>query len=130
MKIDGRITIYVSDEGAHIQIEDREANTTFCDIKMTPKQFTTAIGRQVNVKVESMEIRGLSKVGKKHENKTFEFSLCVEDVPYTGREVLAKKVVKDKCPEGWIPDNYFKSQDSFFKRDGIAWARCTIRRYV
>jgi hypothetical protein len=135
MKIDGDITILADNQDGTVKIEisDRRANTTFCRIKMTSKQFVQAMGRLSNVKPKSMEVHGLENLGKKHECKQFEFPIG-NDVTWDEREEVAREASQRLCPVGWQADNYFNSQNSFFRKsedpDFKEWARCTIRRYV
>jgi hypothetical protein len=66
MKInDGRITILTSEKEVTIELRDSEASIIFAKITMTAEQFTHALSRVANKKVESMEVFNLDKVGKK-----------------------------------------------------------------
>lgn len=53
---------------------------------------------------------------------------------YVGSWKTRKKAAADiadrVCPDGWIADHYFNSQNSFYYKDGQTWARTTIRRWV
>jgi hypothetical protein len=68
---------------------------------------------------------GLEKIGKRHQHKTFEFP-----IPVGRNKIKAREIVSSICPEGWVPDKEFNSQDSFFIKDGEYWARTIIRRWV
>ena len=131
MKINnGSITILCGGhtDGVVIEIRDNDAATIFCKIELDAKQFVAALGRLSNVEAKSMEVFNLDRVGKKHEHKKLEFE--IPESGYDGRKEIAIKTAKEKCPEGWIPDLYFGSQDSFFMKDGKEYARCIIRRYI
>lgn len=129
MKINGDITILADKDGARIEIRDRDASVLFVEINLSSQQFCQALGRLAHVKC-NLNVSGLNKVGKKHENKTFEFELP-KNMELWGTD---KKIIADYAetitPEGWKNDRYFNSRDSFFTKDGKDWARCTIRRWV
>lgn len=130
MKIkDGRITILINEEKTRIEIRDHDASITFVRIELNPMQLSQALSRLSFIKCD-MEVVGIDRIGKKMEHKNFEFKLrdsdCFES---NNKEVAAKKVFL-ACPEGWIPDAYFNSQNSIFWKDKETWARTTIRRWV
>jgi hypothetical protein len=140
MKLEnGRITILINPEGTIIEIEDATASVVFARLRLSPEQLSTALGRTAMVKCE-IEINGLEKVGKTHENKYFTF-----EIPADLRSPAAISKYKEKRDslhsmalaalekEGlteWQPDNYFSSQNSFFQKEGKSFARCTIRRWI
>ena len=133
MKIeDGRITILVSGERITIELKDSESSTTFCKIELTAEQFATALGRLSYTRCESMELFGLEKLGKKLENKYFEFEVLDDTSgstqPYLNQECL--RALKKAGMEEWVSDNYYTSQNSFFNKDGKKYARVTIRRWT
>lgn len=129
MIIKGDITILIGAEFSTIEVKDREANTTFLSIELTPEDLSRALSRQAHVKCD-LDIRGIDKVGKKHEHSTFEFKLPPN---YKRRETSDRDLAQHvDCllSDGWECDAYFKSQTSFFKKDGEYWGRAIIRRYV
>jgi len=130
MKIDSRVTILGDCDGVTITIKDRTSNTDFVEVKLTPEQFCqAALGRLMITECEG-RVRNLDHVGLKHENKSHEFEIP-ENLSYgEERKEIVRKLSIETCPEGWQPDNYFESQNSFFKKDGKEYARCTIRRWV
>jgi hypothetical protein len=129
MKINAKITMLFDDGGLNLRLEDDDANVTFVELRLNPQQVCQVFSRLCYTSVESCEVFGLDKVGKKMENKKFEFVLPDDTVSYRDREIV-KKIAEKICPEGWELDLYFDSQGSFFKRDGKQYARCTIRRWV
>ena len=132
MKINGSITILCDDEGVRIEIHDEDSRVDFIEINMTPAQFTSALGRSANTKCASMEVKGLDRVGKIMEMQNLAFEIP-KNIHYDKREKRnsALAVLADKaCPEGWISDSYFDSQDSFFFKGGKGYARTVIRRWV
>lgn len=136
MKLKGKITILINREYTDIEIEDDVANATFVKVRLTPNQLSAALGRVGYTPCE-LQVQGLEKVGKKHENSKFEFLLpngWVRD--YHNDRTLelsmyAQIILDSEKPnEGWIIEPYFNSQDSFFEKDGKKYARCTIRRWI
>lgn len=126
---DGRISILIGPDETRIEIDDREASIQFVTIKLTPKQLSMALSRQVYVPCD-INVVGLDRIGKKMEHKKFEFKMPPSD--YSTKKEIAKKEVLNVCPDGWEPDGYFGSQDSFFKKgeEREEWARTTIRRWI
>lgn len=127
-ELKGNITILGNDDGVYIEIKDKVSSIRIVKIKMSPEDFCqAALGRLANTRC-SMEVGELMKVGKKMINKSFDVALP----PEAGirEEEIAKELTIKYCPEGWEPDLYFNSQGSFFKKDGINYARSTIRTWV
>jgi len=131
MKIEGRISIMVGWDGARIEIEDEKANTRFVYINMTAEQFMACLGRQACVECE-IEVGGLDRVGKTHENSSFEFEIpdYVFLLDREERHKSLRKIAQDQLTDGWIADGYFGSKTSFFDEGGKKFARATIRRYI
>ena len=131
--IEGRISILVGSEYTSIEIEDEKANTRFLQIRLTPEQLSMCLSRQACVPCE-IELKGIDKIGKKHENKSFDFEIPKElsspgygDIDNSQKLAeIAQKQLKD----GWIAEPYFRRQDSFFKQGDKNYARCVIRRWV
>lgn len=128
MKINGSFTIRFRREGTTITFYDRDANIDFASIKVVPEDMLEAMGGLGYAPCE-MNVYSLDKVGKKMENKKFEFEIPDELYSSTKSYELFN-LAKALVPDGWMPDSYFSSQDSFFRKDGVQYARCTIRRWV
>lgn len=128
MKLQGKITMLINQDYTTIQIEDPNAATTFCEVTLTPQQLSDILSRLACVNCE-LELHGLEKIGKKHECKSFEFEIEPNETDRNEAELLAFKA-NSLLSDGWVADAYFGSQNSFFKRDGKQYARCTIRRWV
>jgi hypothetical protein len=128
MKLEGRISVLINRDGTTIEVEDENANARFLKITLTPEQLSAALSRQMAVECE-IEVKGLEKIGKKHENKRFEFEIP-SDLVSSRNENELQKLAQSLLNDGWIAERYFSSQDSFFKKDGVQYARCTIRRWV
>lgn len=128
-KLEGRISILGDDRGVEITIEDHVSSEPIARVTMTPEMFVRcAMGRLACATCE-VEVGELSRIGKKMEVSKFTFP--VPDMEYGKRKETAAKLALTHCPEGWFPDLYFSSQDSFFRTlDGKEMARCTMRRWV
>jgi hypothetical protein len=133
MKIEeGRITILVSEEGTTIEIKDNKASITFCKVTLTPKQLSQALSRLSKTKCE-IEVFGLDKIGKTHENETFQFEIPKELRSSTKLKELTELCVKsldELDMSEWKPDRYFASQNTFMEKDGKTYATAVIRRWV
>jgi len=127
MKLKGKISILINREYTTIEIEDDNANARFLTIKLTPEQLSEALSRTMCVDCE-IEVRGLEKVGKTHENKTFEFEIPKELASSRNSDKL-QELSQSLLTDGWISEGYFSSQNSFFMKDDKQMARCTIRRW-
>ena len=125
MKIEGQISIRFDKSGLTIEVYDKNSSITFLEASLNPEDSCAALGRLFMVPCV-LDVKGLDKIGKKHENSTHEFEIPDRRID---KEVLYKLAV-ESCPDGWKPDNYFNSQNSFFQKDGKQFARCTIRRWV
>jgi hypothetical protein len=122
------ITILVEREEVRITLHDETASANFAEIKLTPGQFTAALSRLCNVACE-IEVKELEKLNKKHENIYHVFEFPAEWGFRPDKEKLYDLACKT-APEGWTPDNYFSSQNTFFEKDGKRFCRVTIRRWV
>lgn len=129
MKIENpKITMLINSGYTEIEIVDSDANTTIVKVRLTPEQLSTILARRGYVDCECT-IGDLTRIGKKHENKKFEFEITYsktkEDLALACNEALFAQGMHE-----WVSDNYYQSQDSFFSRDGKDYARVTIRRWV
>jgi hypothetical protein len=123
-----QITILANQDAVEIEIRDADACITFARVRLTPEQFCKCLSRLAHVECKA-SVSDLDLVGKKHENKklTFPMPLCTE---WKNRKTVAYYEAVRVCPEGWEPDDFFGSQDSFFQKDGEQWASVTIRRWI
>ena len=124
---DARITILANDGEVKIELKDAKSSITFARVSMTAEQFVRALSRTSYCDCDC-EVFSLEKIGKQHENKTFEFE--IPKFEYNERHAKTAEIAKAVCPDGWLPDTYFGSKDSFFEKDGKFYARCTIRRWI
>jgi hypothetical protein len=129
MKIKGQISILINREYTTIEVRDDNANTTFAKVTLTPEQLSAALSRQMYVECE-LDVRGLDRIGKQHENKSFEFEITEDQLRRKDSKELhsiAQKTIS-MLNEEWIAEDYFSSQDSTFTKNGKYFAKCTIRR--
>lgn len=127
---DPRISILMDESGARIEITDSPSGITFLCARVTPENFTAAMGRLLNVDCTA-DVYSLDRIGFQHEHKPFVFKLPNEGpVAWDQRAAVAHAAAKEACPAGWEPTSYFGSQDSFFTKDGEDWARCKIERWA
>lgn len=129
MKIDNaKITMLINSEYTEIEISDSDSNTILAKIKLTPEQLSTMLSRQAYVSCECLT-GVLTRIGKKHENKYFEFEITrsrdIDDLILDCNEALFKQGMDE-----WVADKYYGSQSSFFSKDGKNYARTVIRRWV
>lgn len=128
--IDGRVSLLVSAEGASLEIHDKNAECVILRTEFTAEQLCLLLrGTMVH---SDLKVYNISKVGKTHECKHFEFEIL--DHFASSKEAdrlsnIAQRLL-DEEGEGWIADKHFSSQNSFFKKDGIQFARVTVRRWI
>lgn len=140
MKItEGRIHILSMERNGQQIVEinlydaDSSAGTPFAQVHLSTEQFVrAALGRLGYSDVQEMEVHQLERVGKIHEHKIFAFPLnrLQFDRSTKDRKRYAKERLLAVCPEGWVGDAHFSSQNSFFIKDKETWARTRIRRWV
>lgn len=127
----GKINILVGHDSTTIKLIDGDAFLTFAEVTLTPEQLSAALSRQAHVPCE-IELRALHNIGTRMEHKSFEFEIP-EGLSRWGEEDSEElyRLAVEASPEGWVPDNYFGSQNTFFTtHGGKKYARVTIRRYV
>ena len=126
-----QITITATyDDKIMLKITDKTSLVTFLEMELTREQFINAtMNRLGNTEVKKTTVRGIAKVGKKHEQRTFEFPMPCGSKSWD--KETAVEIAKYSCPEGWVPDLSFNNQGSFFQNaDGEPYARTLIRRWV
>ena len=128
MKLQGRITLLIDSDETRIEIEDDNANTRFCKIILDPTQTIKLLSRQASVKCE-LEVKGIDRIGKTHENKDFEFPV-ITDTSQGGLMHDCNIALFNDGMNEWVSDHYYNSQNTLFKKDEKQWARTTIRRWV
>ena len=130
MFINAQIDLLFSEKGLDIRLRDQEAGVLFAELHLNQEQTCQAMSRLSGTHVEKCEIRGLNRVGKKIEIDSLEFPMP-KNVEFKNRAKVAYEIAKEKCDEGWVPDAYFGSQDSFSTdKNNTLIAKATIRRWV
>jgi len=124
----GAVNVLANERGVEIDVYDKGSGNTFVQLVLTPEQFCRALSRETHIECD-VEVAGLELVGLRQEIDRLEFPLPSRP-QYDQKSEMAAQAAQQHCPEGWTPDLYFGSQDSFFERDGEPWARCVIRRWV
>ena len=78
-----------------------------------------------------VDVFDLDKIGKKHINRMLDFPIG-DDCGFTSKDQKQRlcDLADAYCPDGWVPDYYFNSQNTFFTVGGESYARCTIRTWV
>ena len=128
--VDGKLTIsrvYGSQDYVEITLRDCDAVIDFAKVRISVENFGEAV---LGLSCMECEIitRGLQNVGKVRESKHIEFPIGKDN--YMDRKKVASEIVKDYTPEGWTASTYFGSQNSFFTRGDVCWARTSITRWV
>jgi len=124
-------------EAIRITITDDNAGIEFVEIGMTYSDFTKCITGQAYIPCE-FETRGLANIGKTMERS--KISAPMEDHSWKERDVVASACIAKELDilntlvEGdepkWISNDYFGSQDTFFRMDGVDMVRTGIHRWV
>lgn len=132
--MDGRLSINSPMRGdgieyVIIEVECEKSGTRFLELRISHADMMKAIQRSGDQKCK-IKCRGLHQVGKKMEHKQFEFPFDRRKIPFKELDEMASREAIRVCPEGWYPDLYFGSKNSFFTKDGTEWARTIIRRWV
>lgn len=123
----GNITFLFNKDGATLELQDESSSTRFVKIELTKEQILSVLSREAYVHCNIIT-NGLDRVGKKMTLKTLTFPMPPPSCD--DRNKIACDEATRNCPEGWIPDLYFSSRDSFFRNgEGKEYARTTIRRW-
>lgn len=126
---EAQISIFISAESTTIELHDKTSSTKFAQIKLTPEQLSMALSRLSNTPCE-ITLQGLDRLNKYLEVDSMCFELPDDFSRYERDHDRLKLLADAALPIGWVHDNYFGSQNSFFERDGKRFARVTIRRWV
>jgi hypothetical protein len=128
MRINGEITLLMSEEGMTIELYDSDAKIAFLRIELDQKQTCKALSRVAYTNCKNVEIYGIKNVGKIREVKELVFDM--PESTWSNRKEVAQNKVHQMCPDGWVPETRFSSQDSFFAKEGINYARTIIMHWV
>ena len=130
MKLNGKITFLINQDETTIEIMDDNSSISFVKIILTPQQLSNALSRLGRTDCE-LNVFNLDKVGKKMIIKEFTYELP-KNIKKDDDEKLAEyaKYLLNQNEINWIPDQYFKSQNSFFTKDNINYFRGIARRWI
>ena len=125
---DAAITILINGDYTEIELHDKSSGLNIATVKLTVEQLSKALGRLSYTPCEIDITSELDKINKIMIVDKLVFPFDYEG-SYIGRSKLAEQESIKYVPEGWVADTYFNSQDSFFTKDGVKYASCTIRKW-
>lgn len=134
-KIDGDVTLLIDEQGARIEVRDKNASLMIVDIKMTARDFMAALGRLGHCLAEIQVTEHPERIGTTMKFDRIEFPLSkkAENSRRWSLDKLAHQEAVKYCSKyhpGWIPDDYYGGQESYFiEKDGRKWARTIIRKW-
>lgn len=128
MKIPAKLTLLIGQDRTTIRIEDDLAGVLVAEVEISPETLSAVLSRLTCVKVDAT-IGPVECFGKKLEVRNFSFPMP-KGVPYKDRIKVAQELAVQFCPEGWVPDSYFGSQESFITVQDQPWAQTNKRRWV
>lgn len=130
--IEGKITISrpmgYDNDYVSLTVQDESSRAEFLEVRISLVDFTKAITGQGHMPVR-FTTKGLDVIGKTKEQKELVFSMGEDGITKNDKDI-AEYHAQSYADEGWIASNYFGSQNSFFTKDGIRYARTTQFRYV
>ena len=130
-EIKARISLLIKRDETMIEVIDEDSGITFLEMRLTNDQTCQMLSRLSHVEVEKATVRGLNLIGKKMENREYEFEIPEIIYEYKNRDSKKLKEIADcTLSDGWVADSYFGSKDSFVEKDGKFYAKTTIRRWV
>lgn len=127
--LDGEITILCDNEGAQIEIRDELSGTKIVTAYVNADKFVAALGRLSSCSCDIDVTSVPERIGKKHRVERIVVKFPREKMYSNNQREIAEKIAIESCPEGWKPDLYFNSQDSFPIIDGVQHVKFTIRRW-
>lgn len=121
-----KIDILFNNNGLTINIYDVASGLPIAEIELDSTQTLEALSRQSHTYC-NMKTYNLDKIGKKL-NIAYLYCKLPTNV-FRDVEMAVQEVVNN-CPEGWEPDLFFNSQDSFMNDSkGNRWCVSIIRKY-
>ena len=129
-KLKGKITILINSDYTEIRIEDSISSLPIATITLTPKQLSEALSRVASTPCEIEYWNNEKNLGKELQVDSFSVELTEEEYDdYENRVEIAKKKVNKQIPKGWVSDDYFNIQNSFYKKDEKYYAQTHIRNW-
>ena len=125
-----KISMIINSDITTIELFDSESVQVFARVTLTNDQLASMLSRLHRTDCK-IQVKNLELVGTKMEHQSFEFEIDKE-MQYSRISINnhCLKALDDKGMAEWIPDNHYGSKDTFFEKDGKAFARTTIRRWV
>jgi len=122
------VTFLIDNNQTTLKVQCPTSKELILDLDFTNEQLIQLMSRLACVEVDGEVSEHLERVGMKREHKDFTFPLLQKDAYNTDK---AREIIKDACPDGWLAQTSFSSQNSFFTTtDGVAMARTTLYRWV
>lgn len=125
--MDGAITMLFGDDGMRLEVLDKTSQQTFLYVQVPADQISKMLSRLCSIPCR-FGLHAVERVGLQQEYKTFAFPMPA--ATYTNQKEVAIETVRKLCPEGWVADEYFDRQNSFYRDGTVEMARTMIRRYV
>jgi len=125
-----KITMLVGQESTTIDLFDSKSAKVFARVTLTNDQLASMLSRLGRVDCK-IEVDNLDIIDKKMELMDFTFAIHEDMQGFKGS--LNQKCLKELQDKGmgeWIPDKSYSSQDSFFTKENIRYAKTTIRRWI
>lgn len=114
-----------------IQISCAISGLQIAEITLNPVQLTQLLGGMGGVDGEMTYYNNGDNIGKVRESMTLEFEIPEKYNRYDNDDIEEiKKLAEKNCPDGWVASTYFRSQNSFFRKDGKSFARTNAFRWV
>jgi hypothetical protein len=126
-QFNGAIALLFGDDGMRLELRDESSRQTFLYVHVPEDQVSKMLSRLASIPCR-FGLHAPERVGLIHEHKSFAFPIPKSD--FKTRREIAIQAGESLCPEGWVMDRDFSSQNSFFALNGEEMARTTIRRYV
>lgn len=129
MNLEGKVTmLFDRDRGLTIEVRDQLSRTVLCKLTLDNEQAMSALARLAGTDcMIDLNEDCFDKIGKKMLVDSMTFKM--PEGSRQGKEEAITEALNN-CPEGWEPDLYFGSQDSFTFKDGEYYAKCTIRKWI
>lgn len=129
---EGEITILINRDDVLIEISDGKSRLDIIKLTMNHKNFCKALSREANnpCKIELYDNKGYLNRKMEVDKISFPMPIDSEFDSLENREKIAYEQALKFCPEGWEPDDYFSSKDSFFYIGEYFYGKAIIRRWV
>jgi hypothetical protein len=126
--INPKISILINSDRTTIEFHDDASSITFLRAVLSPAQTVQALSRLSYTDCE-VELIKIDRVGKvmTHKKHSFEIPKEIKHQRDVSKLISLCEATK---PDGWVSDNNFSSQDTFFSKDGKDYAQTTIRQWV